>query len=227
MRDDIAAGHAGERAHVDEVVGAADRVFVMLHHQHGVAQALQTLQCAQQSFVIALVQANRRLVQHIQHAGEAGADLAGEADALALAAGKCCRAARQGEVVQPHIHEKLQTLVDFPQNPPGDFQPLRRQRCRHTVEPFARAGDGEFRDFGQIMPRDFHRQRLGLQPRAVAGAAGAFGVVAGEFLARPGGIGFTQPALKVFNHTLERFFYRVGARGILVGKLHLHLAGAV
>ena len=58
----------------------------MLHHQHGVAETLQAPQRAQQALVITLVQADGRLVQHVEHTGQPRADLAGETDALRLAA---------------------------------------------------------------------------------------------------------------------------------------------
>ena len=81
-----AAVHAGARAHVDQVVGRADRVLVVLDHDHRVAEVAQALQRLQQPVVVALVQADRGLVEHVEHARQARADLRGQADALALAA---------------------------------------------------------------------------------------------------------------------------------------------
>ena len=52
------------------------------------AQVAQVLEGAQQAVVVALVQADGGLVQHVHDAGEAGADLARQADALGLAAGQ-------------------------------------------------------------------------------------------------------------------------------------------
>jgi hypothetical protein len=43
-------------------------------------------QRADQAVVVALVQADAGFVQHVHHAGQARADLAGQADALRLAA---------------------------------------------------------------------------------------------------------------------------------------------
>jgi hypothetical protein len=60
----------------------------MLDHDHRVAQVAQAGEGAEQAFVVALVQADRRLVEHVHHADQAGADLAGQADALRLAAGQ-------------------------------------------------------------------------------------------------------------------------------------------
>ena len=82
---------AGAGAHVDDMVGVADRVLVMLDHQHGVAEALEALQRFEQAVIVLLVEADRRLVEDVEHARQAGADLAGEADALALAAATGCR----------------------------------------------------------------------------------------------------------------------------------------
>jgi hypothetical protein len=90
FRDHASAIDPSRWTHVDQVVGRADRLLIVLHHQHGVAQVAQPPQRAEQPFVIPLVQSDRRFVQHIQHAGEAGADLARKPDALAFAAGQRC-----------------------------------------------------------------------------------------------------------------------------------------
>ena len=88
LRHDLAAVDAGAGADVEHMIGGADGVLVVLDHDHGVAEVAQALERLQEAGVVALVQADRGLVQHIEHAGEAGADLRGEADALALAAGE-------------------------------------------------------------------------------------------------------------------------------------------
>ena len=58
----------------------------MLDHQHRIAQIPQARQGHQQAVIVALVQADRRLVEHIEHPGQARADLAGQSDALTFAA---------------------------------------------------------------------------------------------------------------------------------------------
>ncbi len=58
----------------------------MLDHDHRVAEIAQAFECFQQPVVVALVQADGGLVQHVEHARQARADLAGEADALAFPA---------------------------------------------------------------------------------------------------------------------------------------------
>ena len=58
----------------------------MLHHQDGIAQVAHPLQCVDQPLVVPLVQANARLVQHVQHPHELAANLRRQANALRLAA---------------------------------------------------------------------------------------------------------------------------------------------
>ncbi len=168
----------GGRPHIHHVIGGEDRVLVVLHHQHRVAEIAQPAQRAEQPFVVALVQADRRLVQHIQHAGQPRADLAGEPDALALPARQRGRAARQGQVIEPDIDQEAQALDNLAQDAPGDLGALRRQRVHHGVEPRQRGADRQLRRLGDVLAGDADRKRLWLQPRAMTGVAGTFGLVA-------------------------------------------------
>ena len=132
FRDHVAAVDAGGRTHVDQMVGRADRVLIMFHNKNGVAEVAQPAQRDQQAFVVALVQADRRFVEHVQHAGEAGADLAGQADALALAARQRGGAARQGQIVQPDIDQELQALADLAEDAPRDLLRAAASACDHA-----------------------------------------------------------------------------------------------
>ena len=58
MRDDFAAVNAGSGAKVNHVISAHDRVFIMLHHDHSVAQIAQTFEHFQQAIIVALMQTN-------------------------------------------------------------------------------------------------------------------------------------------------------------------------
>ena len=114
LRHDFAAVHARAGTDVDDVVGRADRVLVVLDHDHRVAEVAQPGQRAEQALVVALMQADGRLVEHIHHADQAGADLRGEADALRLAAGQRVGLAIQREVVQADVvEEDAGRLADF------------------------------------------------------------------------------------------------------------------
>jgi hypothetical protein len=78
------------------VVRRTDGVFVVLDHQHAVAEVAQAAQRAEQALVVALVQADRGFVEHVHHAGQPGADLRGQSDALRLAAAQACRRCAPG-----------------------------------------------------------------------------------------------------------------------------------
>ena len=63
--------HAGAGADIDHIIGDADGVLVVLDDDDGVAEVAQPLERVEQAGVVALVQPDRRLVEHVKHAGEA------------------------------------------------------------------------------------------------------------------------------------------------------------
>ena len=193
----MAARHARRRAHVDQMVGRADRILVMLHHQNRVAQRLQPPQRAQQPFVVALVQANAWLIEHIEHAREATADLAGQPDALTLAAGKRRAAAGERQVIQSHIDQELQPLHNLPQDAPGDLLSLRSERVLGRAKPVQRTADRQFRTLRQVVPGNLHRQRLRSQARATAYLARLVGLVAAHLFACPSAVRLSPAALQI------------------------------
>ena len=227
LRDDMAAMHAGAGADVDHMIGEPDGVLVVLDHDHGVAEVAQPLQRLQEPRIVALVQADRGLVQHIEHAGQPGADLRGEADALAFAARQRARGARQREVIQADIEQERQPLADLLQHPAGDLVLLRAERLRHGLEPFAGAAHRQFGDLADMLAADLDAQRLRLEPIAVAGLAGNVGEILAEFLARPFAFGLAIAAVEIGDDALERLLGIVGAHAVFVGELDLVLAGAV
>ncbi len=66
------------------------------------------------------MQADGRLVQDVEHAHQAGADLGGQADALRLAAGQGGGAATEGQVVEADVEQKGETCPDLLDDPFGD-----------------------------------------------------------------------------------------------------------
>ena len=93
FRHHLAAVHASARADVDHVVCGADRVFVVLDHNHRVTEVTQVNQGAEQALVVALVQADGRLIEHVHHAHQARANLARQTNTLGFTAGeRFCRA---------------------------------------------------------------------------------------------------------------------------------------
>ena len=70
LEDQLSAQITRAGTEVDDVVGGANRFFVVLDHDHGVAKIAQPAERGQQLAVVALMQADRRLVEHVQHAGQ-------------------------------------------------------------------------------------------------------------------------------------------------------------
>ena len=227
LRDDLAAMDAGAGADVEHMIGDADRVLVVLHHDHGVAEVAQALERFEQARIVALVQADRGLVEHVEHAGQPRADLRGEADALALAARERAGGARQREVFEADVDQEAQPLADFLQDARRDLVLLLVEQLRQRLEPFAGALDRHLGDFADVQPADLHAQRLGLEPIAVAGVARHVGEIFRDLLARPLALGFLPAALQVGDHALERLVRLVGAHAVVVGEADLVLARAV
>ena len=86
---------AGAGADVDDVVGEAHGLLVVLDDDDRVAEVAQAQERLDEAVVVALVQADAGLVEDVEHADERRADLRGQADALRLAAGERGRGALQ------------------------------------------------------------------------------------------------------------------------------------
>jgi hypothetical protein len=138
LGDDLAAMHTGMGSDVDHVIGGEDRVLVMLDHDDRVADIAQVLERFQQPGIVALVQADGGLIKHIEHAGEAGADLRGKPDALALAARQRAGIARQRQVIEADIVQELQPVADFLEDAHGDLVLLVIELRRQLIEPVPR-----------------------------------------------------------------------------------------
>ena len=54
--DHLAAVHAGTRPDIDNMVRIADRVFIVLDYQDGIAQITEVNERAQQAFIIPLME---------------------------------------------------------------------------------------------------------------------------------------------------------------------------
>ncbi len=78
---------AGAGAEIDEVIGGHHRPLVVLDDDHRVAEVAQSVEGPDQLLVVALVEADRGLVEDVHDPDQAGADLGRQADPLRLAAG--------------------------------------------------------------------------------------------------------------------------------------------
>ena len=70
MRDELAAARARAGTEIEDVIGGADRLLVVLDDDDGIAEIAQPTQRAEQPLVVALMQADARLVEHVENAGQ-------------------------------------------------------------------------------------------------------------------------------------------------------------
>ena len=134
LGDDAAAVLPRAGAHVDEPVGGAHHLLVVLDHEHRVAEVAQPLERADQPVVVALVEADRRLVEDVEHADELRADLGREAEPLRLAARERLRRPVELQVADADVVEERQPLADLLHDPVTD-QLLGRRQLELVEEP--------------------------------------------------------------------------------------------
>ena len=170
LGDHAAAVLARAGPEVDDVVGRAHRALVVLDHDHGVAEVAQPRQHVEQLVVVALVQADRGLVEDVEHAHEARPDLGREPDPLRLAAGQRRRRPLERQVADADRVEEAQALDDLLQDPRGDLALGVAQL--EPVEPRDRLARRLARELVDPDPADLDREALRPQSRAVALRAG-------------------------------------------------------
>ena len=141
---DLAAVHAGARPHVDEPVGAAHHLLVVLDDDDRVADVAQPLERADQARVVALMEADRRLVEDVQDADELRADLRREPKPLRLAARQRRGRAVEREVADADVVEEREPLADLLDDAVADQ--LLRLREAELVEERERARDRHLRE---------------------------------------------------------------------------------
>jgi hypothetical protein len=158
--DDAAAMLPRSGADVDDMVGDLDGLLVVLDHDDGITEVAQSFERADETLVVPLVEPNGRFVEHVQNADQARADLAGQTDALGLAAGKGGGRAGQSQVVESHIEQKLHPFLDLAEHPVGDHVvPVRQFELSDFLDG---PTDGKRAESMDGESTDGHGQRLGL-----------------------------------------------------------------
>src|SRR5436189_283667 len=115
------------------------------------------------------VEADRRLVQDVEHAHQLRADLRREPDALALAAGERRRAAVERQVIEPDVDQEAEARQDLLHDRARDLALGGRER--EVAEEAERVADGKRRHLDDAPPPNAHEARLAAEPRALAGRA--------------------------------------------------------
>ena len=141
--DDAAALLARAETEIDDLVGDANHVGVVLDDEHGVALVAQLLEDRDQPLVVARMQADRRLVEHVQRVDERRPERRRQIDALRLAARERRRQPIERQVVEPDVGEEAEPAANLAQDLVGDDRVLlaereRRRRTRPRPSPSAR-----------------------------------------------------------------------------------------
>ncbi len=160
------------------MVRAADQRAVVLHHQHGVALGREVAQQGEQPLAVLRVEADGGLVQHVERAGQPGAQGRRQVDALGLAAGEGAGLAVQGQVVEPHAVEHLDALRQLREEMAGDL--ALAGRPPPLAQPGAELLDAHGGELRHVLPLQAHGHGLGPQTGAAALGAGVVGAVAGQ-----------------------------------------------
>jgi len=147
------------------------------------------------------MQADARLVEDVEHADQARADLGRQANALPLAAGERAGAAVERQIVEADVHQEAEALADLLEDAPGDRGFALGQR--QVVEEPARVLDGLAHHLGDGPASDLDAQRLGPQARAPAGRTRPLGHELLDLRAGVFGRGLAVPALERLDDALE------------------------
>ena len=102
------------------MVGRGHHVAIVLHHHDRVAEVAELAEGVDQPVRVARMEADRGLIQHVEHARQAAAHLGRQPDPLELAAGEAAGRPRHVEVVEAHVHEERHTGIEFAEQVAGD-----------------------------------------------------------------------------------------------------------
>ena len=108
---DAAAALAAARPHVDDIVRVADDIKVVFDDNDRCAVVQQGLEHPQQHLHVQRVEADAGLIENEHRVGLGAADLAGQLEALGLAAGEAGRLFAQRQVSQTQLLQCLQALA--------------------------------------------------------------------------------------------------------------------
>ncbi len=168
--DDPSAVLARARPHVDEMIGSAHHLLVVLDDQHRVADVTQVLERPDQAIVVALVEPDRRLVEDVQHAHELRADLRRKPQALGLPARKRRCGAVELEVPDADVVQERQALADLLQDPHRDLALPFAQR--ELLDELDRLAHRLLREVVDVESADGDSEYLRAQAGAAARGAG-------------------------------------------------------
>ena len=165
LEDHLPSVLAGAGPEIDHVVCRANGLLVVLDDDDCVSQIAEARQRGEQLAVVALMQADGRLVEHVEHSREVRAYLSREPDSLPFSAGQRCRTPIQRQVPDADIVEKAEPLADFAQHASGNQ--LLAVGQLETLEHLERVADRQVDVLGDASAFDSDGEALRLQTPAM------------------------------------------------------------
>src|SRR6266851_1937325 len=203
LGDEVAAGVAGAGAKVDDEISAADGVFVVFDDEDGVAEIAKMFEGAEQARIVAGVEADAGLIENVENAAKARADLRGESNTLRFAAGKSGGGAIQAEIAEADGEQELDSFGNFFQRTRGDFFLAFGELRKNFVDGEARGAERERGEIGDGEAAELDRERFGAQALAVADGALRRGHVLRDPLAIGIGVGLFEISFEEFQYARE------------------------
>ena len=140
--------HPAARANIHQVIGGPNGVLVVFDHHDGVADVGQVPQGLQQPFIVSLMEANGRFVQHIAAAHQPRSHLGGQTNALGASPPESVLDARS-KVRYPRPTDCMKPSLAFTSFRMGDDS-VAFLAQREVVEVRHRIHDGQRGNFGDV-----------------------------------------------------------------------------
>ena len=155
--DDFTAASPGTWAEIDDAVGSAHGFLIMLDHHERVAFCCETLQRIEELFVVAWMEPDRRLVEHVKNTTKVRSKLGCEANSLGFAAAERLRATIQGKVIKANFGKELEALANFRNDVSCDF--CRAAGEDQFIAEIKGVGRGRFGEIGDrvLLKKDIGR----------------------------------------------------------------------
>ena len=164
---------AGPGAELDDPVGGVDDLDLVLDHHHRVAVGGQHLDGRAQPLDVARVQADRRLVEHVEHAGCVGADRRGQLEALPFPGRQRAPGPVELQVAEAQLEQRVEHLQALLHQAVRHAREFLRGQPGHALDEAAQLRQVQRADLRQVAAVEGAAQRFRVQPGAVADRAGA------------------------------------------------------
>ena len=171
LEDDATTVRSRSGSDLDQVIRGCKDTCVVVDNDSGIPVGEEFPDNRQDAVDVGGVQADGRLIQHVEDPGRPVAYGTGELHALALAVGQRRRRAVERQVGQAELHEAIHRLGHLLDNDAGHGSYLIRNEAGDALDPLAQLREREARGLAQVDALDQRGAYTFPQARAVAGGA--------------------------------------------------------